>query len=227
MNLSSVSAAAGLSQANPLNSSSSGNETRRKTTLNQEDFLNLFFTQMKYQNPLQPMDNQQMANQIAQLNTVEALNNMNQVFNNIAASQTSLNNLLAPGLIGKMVEAKGNRLSITQGKVLDGTYQLSQPGKVEIQIYDTNGNLVRGIQAGIKDTSRQKVNWDGKDQRGATLPDGRYFFQVAAVNEKGQTIPATTLRLGAITGVSLENGIAYFDLGQEKITLSDITAFLG
>jgi flagellar basal-body rod modification protein FlgD len=225
MNLSSVSSAAGLSQANSPNSSESG--TKRKSTLNQEDFLNLFITQMKYQNPLQPMDNYQMASQMAQMNSVEALKSMNQTLNDIGTSQASLNNLLAPALIGKTVEAKGNRLSITQGKVLDGTYQLSQPGKVLIQIFDANGNLVRDIQAGIKDTSKQKINWDGKDQKGTTLPDGAYFFQVTAVDAKGQAVPATTLRVGTLTGVSFESGKAYFDMGGEKITLNEITAILG
>ncbi len=225
MNPSSVSSTIGPSQA--ANPNSLGSETRRKTILNQEDFLNLFFTQMKYQNPLQPMDNYQMANQMAQMNTVEALKSMNQTLNNIGTSQTSLNQLLAPGLIGRAVEAKGNRISIIQGKVLDGTYQLSQPGKVLIQIFDTNGNLVREIPVGMKDASKQKVNWDGKDQKGATLPDGTYSFQVTAVDAKGQSVPVTTLRAGIISGVTLEGGKVYFDMGGEKISLNEVMAFSG
>ncbi len=225
MNLSSLSSTVGQSQVNSSNPQE--RETGRKTVLNQADFLNLFLTQMKYQNPLQPVDNYQMANQMAQMNTVEALKTMNQTLNNIGTSQVSLNNLLAPGLIGRTVEAKGNRLSITQGKVLDGMYQLSQAGKVLIQIFDANGNLVRDIQAGMKDTSKQKINWDGKDQKGTVLPDGTYFFQVNAVDAKGQTVPATTLRAGTLSGVSFEGGKAYFDMGGEKITLDEIAAFSG
>jgi flagellar basal-body rod modification protein FlgD len=224
MNLSSTASATVLSQATSSNASKT--ETGRKATLSQDDFLNLFFTQMKYQNPLEPMDNNQMANQMAQMNMVEALTNMNQVLNTISTNQTSLNNLSAPALIGKTVEAQGNRLSIQEGKVLEGAYQLSQPGEVLIQIFDSNGNLVRNIQPGAKDTSKQKIKWDGKDQNGTTLPDGTYFFQVSAVNAKGQAVSATTYRVGTIGGVSYENGIAYFDLSGEKITLSKITAFV-
>jgi flagellar basal-body rod modification protein FlgD len=224
MNLTATSSTTALTQAAGSNASTT--ETARKVTLSQEDFLNLFFTQMKYQNPLEPMDNNQMANQMAQLNMVEALKNMNQSLNTISTNQTSLNNLSAPALIGKMVEAQGNRLAIQEGKVMAGGYQLSQPGEVLIQIFDSNGNLVRNIQPGAKDTSKQKIDWDGKDQSGTTLPDGTYFFQVSAVDSKGQAVSATTFRVGTLQGVSYENGTAYFDLGGEKITLSKITAFV-
>jgi flagellar basal-body rod modification protein FlgD len=200
--------------------------TPKKTTLTQEDFMKLFTKQLQYQDPLAPMDNYQMATQMAQLTTVQALNDMTKSIQNMEAYQASVNSLQAIGLIGKKVEARGNTLSIDQGKVSEGSYQLARPGKVSIQIFDSHGNLVRSIDGGVKDTSKQKIVWDGKNQQGASLPEGNYIFKVAAGDEKNQPIEVKTFKVGTVTGISLENGITYLKLGPDKITINEMIAVL-
>jgi flagellar basal-body rod modification protein FlgD len=197
---------------------------QRKTALTQDDFMNLFVAQMKYQDPLQPLDNNQMATQLAQFNTVNALATMNNTLNQMMTNQASLNNLQAGSLIGKKIEAKGNTLSIQQGVVSDGAYQLAQPGNAIIQIFDSNGNLVQQMGPGYKDTSMQSLGWNGKNQQGMTLPDGTYTFKVLAADQKGQAVTATTYRIGTVDGVSFENGTAYFQMGGNKVSFSDILA---
>ena len=59
-----------------MNPSQAAAGTKSKKTLGQEDFMNLFVTQMRSQNPLEPMDNSQMVAQLAQFNNVEALQNL-------------------------------------------------------------------------------------------------------------------------------------------------------
>jgi len=207
-----------------VNSNSLVATAQRKTALTQDDFMNLFVAQMKYQDPLQPLDNNQMATQLAQFNTVNALATMNNTLNQMTTNQASLNNLQAGSLIGKKIEAKGNTLSIQQGVVSDGAYQLAQPGNAIIQIFDSNGNLVQQMGPGYKDTSMQSLGWNGKNQQGMTLPDGTYTFKVLAADQKGQAVTATTYRIGTVDGVSFENGTAYFQMGGNKVSFSDILA---
>ena len=209
-----------------INSSSTAASARRKTTLTQDDFMNLFITQMKFQDPLQPLDNNQMATQMAQFNTVDALAKMNDTLNQMTANQTSLSNLQASNLLGKKIQAKGNNFSIQSGVVSNGAYQLSQAGNVTIQISDSSRNLVRQINAGYKNTSVQSIGWDGKNQQGTALPDGSYTFKVLAADQKGQAVPVTTYQLGTVDGVSFDNGTAYFQMGGNKISFSDILAIL-
>ncbi len=216
--------------ASPVTSALSATQNQAasapKKTLSQEDFLKLFTTQMQFQNPLEPLDNYQMATQMSQFSSVESLNSINQSLTSLLSNQTSANNLQAVGMIGKKVEARGSGLSLAQGEISEGSYQLSQPGNVAIQIFDAGGKLVRTIQAGPKDTSKQKIGWDGKNQDGATLPDGNYTFQVIAADAKKQPIPATTYRTGTVNGVAFENGAAYLNVGSEKINFADLTAIL-
>jgi flagellar basal-body rod modification protein FlgD len=209
------------------NQESASLQTQGKQTLTQQDFLNLFTAQLKFQNPLEPLDNYQMASQMAQFSSVDALMKMSDSMENFIANQTSLQTLQASSLIGKTVQAKGDRMSIEQGTVSEGLYELSKPGNVVIQIYDANGIPVRKIEAGIKGTAVQKISWDGKDQSGSSLPDGVYTFRVVAADENGKAITVTTYREGPVTGISLENGKAMFQLDNDLISFDDIKTILG
>jgi flagellar basal-body rod modification protein FlgD len=216
-----ISSVASTSTAN-----STGTTGAKKSALNQDDFLKLFTTQLRYQNPLEPMDNFQMATQLAQFNTVDALTRMNATMTQLAANQNSMNNLQIAGLIGKKVKTQGNSLAIQQGTVGEGMYQLAKPGKVAVQIFNAQGSLVRLIDAGSKDSSPQKIGWDGKNQAGSTLPDGVYTLKVLAVDTQGQSVPVTTYQTGTVDGVSLDNGSVALQVNGSKIQFGDILSIL-
>ncbi len=201
-------------------------QTKKKNTLTQEDFFNLFIAQMKYQNPLEPMDNYQMATQMAQFGSLESLNQMTLSLQNIAAYQASMNSLQAMGLIGRRVEANGNILTKENGTVSEGAYQLSKPGKVTIRIYNAQGALVKTMEEGVKDATKQTVVWNGMGQEGTELPDGTFTFQISAVDNQGRSIPVQSYRTGMITGVYFENGAVYLKLGSEKVSPSEILSVL-
>lgn len=214
------------SLSSATSSTQTADQVTKKNILTQEDFLNIFTAQMRYQNPLEPLNNEQMATQMAQLSSLEALNNMTEILENISANQASMYSLQATNLIGKKVEAVGNSLSIDGGKVSEGYYQLSKTGKVTVQIYNASGNLMRVIEEGVKDTSKQTLVWDGKDQEGVNAPDGTYTFQIKAVDEKGSSIDVTSYKVDTITGISFKNGVIYLNCRSGKFTLSDIITIL-
>ena len=205
---------------------STGTTGAKKNTLTQDDFLKLFTTQLRYQNPLEPLDNFQMATQLAQFNSVDALTRMNETMTQLAANQNSMNNLQMAGLIGKKVKTQGSSLAIQQGAVGEGMYQLAKPGKVAVQIFNAQGSLVRLIDAGSKDTSWHKVAWDGKNQAGSTLPDGAYTFKVLAVDAQGQSVPVTTHQIGMVNGVSLDNESVALQVNGSNVQFSDILSIL-
>jgi flagellar basal-body rod modification protein FlgD len=221
MSISSVSSATTSSQP-----ATQTDQAKKRNTLNQEDFINLLVTQLRFQDPLNPIDNNQMAAQMAQFSSLESLGKINDSLNAMAANQASTSNVLLAGLIGKKIEAVGSQLSIDQGNVSEGCYQLSQRGKVTMRIYDALGQLVRTIDEGVKEPSKQKLIWDGKSAQGTSLPDGTYAFQVSAVDEKGQAIPVSVSTLGTVTGISFENGMTYLKLGARKVTMGDILSIL-
>jgi flagellar basal-body rod modification protein FlgD len=94
-------------------------------TLNGEDFMKVFLSELQNQNPLEPMSNQDMMNQMVQLNMLNQISALNTTLASFAkASQVSNGS----AMIGKQVQAKSpadgtlydgvvNSLSITDGKV--------------------------------------------------------------------------------------------------------------
>lgn len=86
-----------------------------KKVLDKDDFLKLMITQMKHQDPMEPLDNSQMTAQMAQFSSLEQMANLNKHF--AAAQETNLF-AQATSWIGKQVEADildvtGNHSSIT------------------------------------------------------------------------------------------------------------------
>ena len=60
-------------------------------------------------------------------------------------------------------------------------YQLSEPGTVEIQIYDTRGKIVRKLDLGMKSTGiyfdqAYAAYWDGTNTTGEQVASGTYFY---------------------------------------------------
>jgi len=53
-----------------------------------QDFLNLFVNQLKYQNPLEPVGQEEFLQQLAQMSTVEGLENLNKKFDDLLALET-------------------------------------------------------------------------------------------------------------------------------------------
>jgi flagellar basal-body rod modification protein FlgD len=66
----------------------------------QTDYLALLVAQLQYQNPLEPMDNSEMASQLAQFSSLQQLESMSQSFADVL---TTVNRSYANSLLGKQV----------------------------------------------------------------------------------------------------------------------------
>ena len=69
--------------------------------LNMQDFLKVLLTQLTYQDPLKPMDNQQFMAQIAQVTALGQSQQMNSNIETLVSNQASLQSV---GLIGRTVD---------------------------------------------------------------------------------------------------------------------------
>src|SRR5690348_4104524 len=148
----------------------------------QDRFLKLLVTQMKNQDPLNPLDNAQVTSQLAQISTVNGIEKLNTTIQAMASSFAAGQSLQAAGMIGKDVLVPASALSLAGGNALFGV-DLKQPAdQVKVSIYDASGRQVRTMDLGAQAAGSLALAWDGKGSDGAQAADGDYRVSVSAVH---------------------------------------------
>jgi len=207
---------------NPNQSSITGG-----ANLEQMDFLNILMMQLQNQDPMNPMDSQQFATQLAQFSELEQITMMNQnldasIQTNLLLAQ-SVNNTMAADMIGKGVIAYGDGISLTSGEETSINYKLASSAEdVTIEIKNDSGAVVRTIEVGPQGSGDLEVVWDGKDDDGDDLSSGAYTYSVTAKTSGGTNVQVTTYTTGVIDGVTYEQGMAEFLVGEVQIAMGDI-----
>ncbi len=77
--------------------------TSAGNVLGKEDFLKLLTVQLRHQDPLNPMDGTDFTAQLAQFSSLEELFNIDKNIQDLLSYQTSINNGIVTGLLGKAV----------------------------------------------------------------------------------------------------------------------------
>lgn len=176
-------------------------------------FLKLLVTQLKNQDPLNPMDNAQLTSQLAQISTVTGISKLNDTMSALSASLGSNQYVQAAGLVGHTVLTSGNKLQLASGNGAGGIKLASAADHVVVTISDVSGRAVRQIDMGAQSAGTQAFAWDGHTDAGAVAADGQYTFTVQAT-QGGTAVTADALMSGHVDGVVLaSNGTTQLQLG--------------
>jgi len=220
-----TSAAALFTSLNAAASAGSSAGTASSASDIQNRFLELLVTQMKNQDPLNPMDNAQVTSQMAQLSTVTGIDNLNATLQALSNSLTSNSNqsMQAAGMIGHGVLVPGKGIDLASGAGMAG-FQLPQAADIaQVSIYNSSGALVRNINLGAQPAGIVKWQWDGKDNNGVAMPDGGYTFAVNAT-QGANTVTPTNLQFGVVSSVTQDTNGVTLSVGQlAGITMSQVT----
>jgi flagellar basal-body rod modification protein FlgD len=179
------------------------------SALTQDDFMKLFVAQMQYQDPMKPMDNYQMASQMAQFASLQATEQMGTDMQNLLSFQTSQNNLQLVSLIGNTVQVSGDAVGVTGGKAGSAEFTLASPAQsIQVTVYDKNNQPVWQQNVGSQGAGDYQLPWNGSDSSGNPVADGQYTYQVKALDATGTQLPVTYSTSGKVTGVDFSNGVA-------------------
>lgn len=195
-------------------------------TEQQDRFLKLLVSQMKNQDPLNPMDNAQVTTQLAQINTVTGIEKLNGTVQSLSSSLISAQSVQSAGLIGHQVYATGSYLNLADGKATGGVNLTQDADRVFVSIADASGVVVRRLELGAAKTGMSGFAWDGKTDSGTTAPDGQYVFQLTAA--RGNTsIPVEPITSAKVEGVSLlSTGLKLNLQGGGTIGMADVKQIL-
>ncbi|WP_028874647.1 flagellar hook assembly protein FlgD [Tepidiphilus margaritifer] len=163
----------------------------------QNRFLTLLTTQLKNQDPLNPMDNAEVTSQLAQMSTVQGIEKLNALVSGLAdtAQMTDM-----ASLVGRGVLVAGNQITLTSSGGIGGVDLPSDASSVKVTITDQSGLTVRTLDLGSLEAGSHNFVWDGKADDGQAAQPGIYKLKVEAKNGS-DTVNATTLQLGQVTGI--------------------------
>jgi flagellar basal-body rod modification protein FlgD len=192
----------------------------------QDRFMTLLVTQMKNQDPLNPLDNAQVTSQLAQLSTVTGIEKMNTTLQALITSQQSNQSVQAAGMIGRGVLVPGTGLTLSGGKAVLGIDITEPADEVTVTIRDTAGNAVHTMKLGKQEAGIRPLTWDGKNDAGAAVADGKYVVETAA-KAGGQKSGAAALTFGQVLSVSTgAQGVKINIPGVGAVGLGDVREIL-
>lgn len=175
----------------------------------QDRFLTLLVAQMNNQDPMNPMDNAQMTSQMAQINTVTGIQQLNQTVKSLTDQFTALQTLQGASLVGHDVMVEGNSMTPVDG-VGQGGFKLAGPAdKVTVSISNASGQVVGTMELGSQTAGQKNFEWDASRYTGSSP----LKFSVQAT-QGGQAVSTTPLARERVLSTSNNNGTLSLQLAR-------------
>ncbi len=200
--------------------------TPQKTSMGQSEFLTLFTTQLKNQDPTDPVKNEAFVAQLAQFSQLEATTAMKTSMESLVGSMSNDRMLGAASLIGKSVSIPDGPVTVTDTTVSQGTINVPTGADgIRVQVFNDQGQLVRTQIMGAQPVGDVTLAWDGTTDAGAAAPNGTYRY-VATVNRSGKITTPTVNTLATVRSVSsagtLDGTLLLEVDGGKSISLADV-----
>ena len=193
-----------------------------KTTLagNFNTFLTLLTTQLKNQNPLDPLDTNQFTSQLVQFASVEQQINMNSQLTSLVSLQKANQATSAMGFLGATATVDGSATKLTSGQA-SWSFSVDKPSTGTVVIKDSTGQTAYSgtypLNAGA-----QNFAWDGRGTNGTQWPDGTYTLSITAKDASGQAVAVSTTVNGTVDAVDLTQNPPMLTIGGQSYALDKI-----
>lgn len=201
-------------------SSSALSGSRQTIAENFDTFLQLLTTQLRNQNPLDPLDTNQFTQQLVQFTSVEQQLKTNQFLEAMMLTGQNSSNGQAVSYVGKIVTASGNKSEMVNGKAT-WNFAVAESAQITVNVRDMSGNVVFTKQGAVGEGENIFV-WDGVGSDGTRKPDGSYSITIEARNGNGKLITVATEMTGEVTGVDFTGTEPVLIVGTARVNLSSV-----
>ena len=199
-----------------------GSTAASDANASQDRFLKLLVAQLNNQDPMNPMDNAQMTSQMAQINTVTGIQQVNETLKSMAQQFTSLQVLQGASMVGHGVLIESNTLTRNAG-VASGAIDLAgKTDAVKVEILSPGGQVLDTLDLGALDAGRHSFDWDASSYQGTGEPSYRVTAMLG-----GNPVGSTALARDTVTSVGSDNGAMTVQLqGRAAVAYSSVKAIL-
>lgn len=190
--------------------------------LGKEDFLRLLVTQLQYQDPLDPLDAQDFASQLAEFTAMEQqllTNDLLQAqIDMSSASMVETQNSVAIGMIGTGVVMDGDRTQLTGSSGDAAFVATSGPASVRVSVTNGAGEVVLSLDAAVDGDGVHRIPL-GEAAEG--LPAGPYTVSVELVAAR-EGVTVRPLSNGTVQGVRWGESGPVLVVGSDEVPLVNV-----
>lgn len=204
-----------------------GDPVSISTGSEKDAFLQLLIAQMKYQDPMNPMEGSDFSAQLAQFSSLEQLQKIVgtlevSIQTDLLLAQ-SINNTLATTIVGKSVKAVSDKINYDGENPVKINFELDgRAAMVTIDILDQDGNVLRKLTESNLEAGEGSKEWDGRDYRGNNIPPGEYQVRVTADAPGGGIVPVQPLAVGRVTAVRFIDGNPVLVVGDRELSFGSV-----
>lgn len=192
----------------------------------QNRFLTLLTTQLRNQDPMNPLDNAEMTSQLAQISTVNGIEKLNASLQALLSNITDSQAMQAANLVNHGVLVPGSSLTLGESGAIGGLELTAPTDETIVTIKDANGLVIRTLDLGALATGIHPFAWDGKNDGAAQAALGKYSYSVSAKTD-GKDASASALTFGLVQAITRGSGGLSLDLGTlGAYTLNDVKQIL-
>ena len=207
-------------QASGKDSSSS----KTKLFDDMQAFLYLLTQQLKYQDPLDPMDTAEYTNQLVQYAQVEQSIQTNSYLESIITQNVNSMSAQSVSYMDKVVQALSDYVPLQDGYAKFSYILSSDASNCVVALRDSSGNFVKTFSGVEVSQGRHELTWDGKDNNGNQLEDGAYTLVVTATDATGTSVETQTTVYGKVTGVAYDGETVAIGMGAVAVDMNNILA---
>lgn len=216
-----------ITATSPTTTASTASSSHATTTdpaAMQDRFLKLLVAQINNQDPMNPMDNAQMTSQMAQINTVNGIQQLNQTLTGMAAQFSAMQVLQGSNLVGQDVLTAGTTLSPNPSTGLaSAAFDLAGAAdNVSVDILSPSGQVLDSVNMGTQTAGRHSFDWNTSGYQGT----GKLSYRVNATLDQ-KPVASTALVREKVVSVGAVNGALSIQLQSGRsVNYSDVAAIL-
>lgn len=195
--------------------------------IGKDQFLQLLTHQLQNQDPMNPMEQNKFAAELAQFSQLEQLSSLNTKFDGLTKNQKMEDKFYGASFLGKEIVTNGNSINYKgEGTDADIMFNLPEPAsKVAIRILDKKNNIVGEIWKEGVGRGHQQVAWDGERLDGQYAGKGEFSIKVMAWDGDANPINVSSKTTGKVESVFFENGETVFLVNGRKLYMRDVDSF--
>ena len=183
-------------------------------------FLTLLTTQLKNQNPLDPLDTNQFTQQLVQFAQVERQVKSNDQLTSLVALEKSAASTTALAFVGATVIVDGSNAQLADNQA-KWTFNVTKPAAATITIKNSTGQTAYTGDFSVQ-PGDQAFTWDGHGNDGKLWPDGTYTMNATALDANQQPVAVSTQVSAVVDSADLSQDPPELSINGKNYTMAQI-----